>query len=248
MKKERKLSSFMKFTIAVSLFGSFTSLLIMFYPPSNTVDFSWRKPLIGSFFTIICIIGSIAAISPGKCSKTFDTHLTENRPDTDIKGGFLVKSKGHHPDCGRFSAHMARYRGVSYCAACTGLLAGAVMALATAVLYFFFGFNFIEVSLPAVVVGQLGIVLGFIQWRFKGWVRSAANALFVFGSSLILIEIDQHVSNLYVDLYLIGLVMFWILTRIMISQWDHSRICLACGFSCKTERKVGTLVSSTQSV
>lgn len=248
MKTERNLSFFMKFTIVVSLFGSFTSLLMVFYPPSNTVDFFWRKPLIGSFFTTICIIGSIAAVSPRRCSKTFDTHLTKNKADTDIGGGFLVKSKGHHPDCGRFSAHVARYRGVSYCAACTGLLVGVVIALATAVPYFFLGFNFIQVSLPAVVVGQMGIVLGLLQLRFNGWVRSAANALFVFGSSLILIGIDQHVGSVFFDLYLIGLVMFWILTRIMISWWDHSRICLACGFSCKAERKAGALVSSTQSV
>ena len=101
---------------------------------------------------------------------------------------------------------------------------------------------------PAVLIGQLGPVLGLVQFKFKSWTRLVANMLFVLGGSLMLIGIDQLVRSVFVDVYLTGLVVVWILTRVMISQWDHYGICLRCGFSCSAERKVGVLASSTQPV
>ena len=105
------------------------------------------------------------------------------------------------------------------------------MAMAAA--YFFFGLSIEGLSLLFVAIGPLGPLVGFIQFMFKGWVRAAVNTFFVFGSSLIVIGIDQHIGSFFVDLYMLGLVAFWIMTRIAISQWDHSRICLICSHLCK---------------
>ena len=165
--------------------------------------------------------------------------------DSDVKTGFPVSSEGHHPDCGRFSAHTIRFKGNSYCAACTGLLMGGVVAMIVTALYFFFGLNAGSVSFPAVLVGQLGLASGLTQFKFRNWTRSAANLLFVLGSSFMLIGVDQLVGSVFVDIYVSGLIVLWILTRVMISQSDHRRICLSCGFSCGTERKVGVLASAT---
>jgi hypothetical protein len=30
--------------------------------------------------------------------------------------------------------------------------------------------------------------------------------------------------------------LFWLLTRVLLSQWDHSRICRECRFSCSMKR------------
>jgi hypothetical protein len=148
-----------------------------------------------------------------------------------------VSSEGHHPDCGRFSNHTIQLRGNSYCAACTGLLIGGVMAMSVTILYFFLGLNVEAIGLPAVLTGQFGLILGLMQFKFKSWTRLVANVLFVLAGCLILVGIDNLVRNVFVDVYVIGLILAWILTRVMISQWDHCGICLACGFSCGTERK-----------
>jgi hypothetical protein len=125
---------------------------------------------------------------------------------------------------------------------------GGVAAMIVTVLHFFFGLNSGSLSLPTIVIGQLGLGLGLLQFKFAGWIRSAANLLFVLGGSLMLIGVDQLVGNVFIDVYVTGLVVLWILTRIMISQWDHLRICTSCGFSCGTERKVRVLAPATQPV
>lgn len=162
---------------------------------------------------------------------------SETTSGSHVRNEFSVALKGHHPDCGKFSAHTMQFRGVSRCAACTGLIAGGAVGLAIATAHFFIGLDFGQVRVPTVLLGQLVVAIGFVQFRFSSWVRLGANVLFVLGSTLTLIGLDELVGSLFVDLYLIGMILFWILTRMLISQWDHSRICLACGFQCNRRKK-----------
>ena len=235
MKTETKLPLpyMLKFMLFVSLFGSSTTLVMMIHPPTPRADLFLQGPLIGCIFIVICAAGIVAALSPRECSRSFNSHVSNATLKQESKIVSSVGSKAHHPDCGRFSAHTILFNSTSYCAACTGLVLGASFVVAISVLHFFFGFGIQEFSLLYVAIGQLGPVLGFVQFKFKGWVRFAANAFFVVGTSLIVIGIDQRVGSFFVDLYAMGLVVFWIMTRIAISQWDHSRICLICDYQCK---------------
>ncbi len=245
MKTRTNLNLTLGFMIASSIFGSLVILLMAIYPPMTMQDNLWRKPFVGSIFFLICAGGSLVAISPRKCSMTHETRMVKALMDSDVKTDFPVSSEGHHPDCGRFSAHTIRFKGNSYCAACTGLLIGSVAAMIVTALYFFFGLNAGSVSFAAVLVGQLGLASGLIQFKLKNWTRSAANLLFVLGSTFMLIGVDQLLGSMFVDIYVSGLIVLWILTRVMISQSDHSRICLSCGFSCGTERKTSVSASAT---
>jgi hypothetical protein len=248
MKTRANLNLTLGFMIACSLFGSLVVLLMVAYSPTTMQDYFWRKPLVGSIFFLICVGGSLVAVSPRNCSRAHETQMVETLMDSNVRTGFSVSSEGHHPNCGRFSAHTIRFRGTSYCAACTGLLIGGVVAVIVTALHFFFGLNSDSVSFPAIVVGQLGLGLGLIQFKFSGCLRSAANLLFVLGGSFMLIGVDQLVGSVFIDVYVTGLVVLWILTRIMISQWDHHGICISCGFFCGTKRKVRVLTSATQPV
>ena len=118
------------------------------------------------------------------------------------------------------------------------------MAMTATVLYFFLGLSAQSFGLPAVVIGQSAPVLGLAQFKLKGWTRLSANLLFVLAGCLMIIGVDQLARNVLVDLYLTGLTFLWILTRVMVSQWDHHRICLRCGFSCRTQDKVSVFGSS----
>ena len=247
MKTEARPPSVMKFTLFVSLFGLFTTLLMIAYPPKVSADVFLRKPLIGSIFVAICAAGIAAALSPRKCSMAFDTHVPRATSEHGSKILSSAGSKTHHPNCGTFSAHTIQFRSNSYCAACSGLAMGASIAVAISVAYFFLGLSIGGLSLVCLTIGSLGPVVGFVQFTLKGWIRAAANAFFVFGSSLIVIGMDQRAGNFFVDLYMMGLVVLWIITRITISQWDHSRICLICNYQCE-RKKSSVLPSSTQSI
>ncbi len=225
------------FTISVSLFGSSTVIMLALHPPAIQESLSYRKTLIGSLFTLICISGIVAAFFPEKCSKAF--HLpkieksTISEANTHVSYECSITVKGHHPDCGRFSDHVLNVGKHVFCAACTGLLLGAFIVLAGTALYFFGGWDNGQFGFVAVLVGQVGIVFGFIQLKFKDYARLTLNAFFVFGVFLTLVGIDKIAENMVIDLYLVVLMIFWLFTRIIISQWDHRRICRTCKLTCK---------------
>lgn len=231
-----RLNFFLPFAIGVSLFGLFTTLMLAMYPPAVQENFFWRKPLTGLLFTLICVFGIVAVFFPKKCSEIY-LHQTEKPTISETENPdfheISINFKGHHPDCGRFSAHVAHIDGHVFCVACTGLLLGGLIALIGTALYFFVEWNIVEVGLSAVLVGQIGILLGFVQFKFKGYARLTLNAFFVFACLLTLVGIDKLAESMFINLYTIALITFWLLTRILISQWDHWRICHTCKLSCE---------------
>jgi hypothetical protein len=149
-----------------------------------------------------------------------------------------IHFKGHHPDCGNFRAHLLKLNGQVLCAACTGLLIGGILVLAGTVLYFFAEWNLLgQFGLGAVLAGQAGVALGFFQFKFRGFVRSALNAFFVIACFLMLVGVDSLAENVLLDLYVIGLIIFWLFTRILISQRDHLQICRSCSASCELKEE-----------
>lgn len=230
------------FLVALALSFSFVGIALVLplaiYMPTVHFDFSWRKPLIGSFFALICIAGVLAVFFPEKCTKTLHKRKKEEALTSNVREVGLysmsISFRGHHPDCGKFAAHLIYVKGRVFCAACTGLFLGALFVLAGTVLYFFINWNFLELhGLWAVFIGQVGVALGLFQFKFKGFPRSVLNAFFVFACFLILAGADSLAENVVFDLYLIVLTVFWLFTRILTSQWNHLQICRACSVPCE---------------
>jgi len=134
-------SSFLVFITVVSFFGLFLTVILASNPPTMQDTLHWRKPIIGVLFELICALGIIAVFFPKRCSAIF--HPTKGERDTHpnqekiAAHGDHPTLRGHHPTCGNFSAHTIRICDKIFCAACTGLLLGALMALAGVALYFF---------------------------------------------------------------------------------------------------------------
>jgi len=221
------------FITGVSVFG-LLMVLALSLSASATVheNFPGRKPLIGSIFSAICILGIFASLFPRQCSGSSHFQKREKEP---AGAEICARVKGHHPDCEEFSAHVIRIGNHTLCAACTGLFLGGLIALTGTVLYFFNGWNLETSSFQSVLIGIAGIALGFFQLKFKGFVRSALNTLFVLGAFSVLIGIDALMKSISVDFFVIALVVFWLLTRIQLSRWDHLRTCLDCRSPCRTD-------------
>jgi len=245
MKAHAEANLTLKFMIVCSLLGWCILLLMITIPPATVGNCFWQNPFVGSLLFLMCAWGSLVAVSPRRCTATHATQTAETAGALYVKTDGLVSTEGHHPNCGKFSGHTIKFKGTSHCAACTGLFIGAIAAMIMIVPYFFFGLNARPISFPAILIGQLASALGLLQFKFKGWAKMGVNLLFVLGTCLMLIGIDELVHSVFIDVYLMGLILVWILTRIMISQWNHHRICLACGFSCKAERKVDASTSPT---
>jgi len=248
-------SFFVTFLVTLSLFGLFLAGVISFYPPEVGKSSLWRKPIIGSIFGSICILGVLAALFPKKCSGFFDLRKGEKGGHSYLNQfashGTSSTARGHHPDCESFSTHVFRMGNRTFCTACTGLLLGGLSALAGTILYFFGNWRIEPSSLLLIWMGILGVGFGLFQFKFKGIVRLFLNVFFAFGVFLILIGFDELVHSVTVDLFLIALTLFWLFTRISLSQWDHRKICLACRFAtCERayKRKREKLVSTAISV
>jgi hypothetical protein len=143
--------------------------------------------------------------------------------------------QGHHPSCGHFSSHTLYIGNKVYCAGCTGLVLGAVFAVAGSVLYFYFGV-FLGNSILGFWVGFFGVTLGLFQHPFymifkieQGMVKTLVNAIFVVSAFLLLASVDQVLRSFEIGLYTLSLILFWIYTRILMSRRSHAQICNICG-------------------
>ena len=211
------------FSLAVSIFGIFTTAFFAFNPTAYDFSFTWRKPLVGAVFAAICVAGMLAAFRPKTCSHILDQHDIYDEQPANPKE--KTSYRGHHPDCGRFSAHVVHVKDMTFCAACLGLAVGAFFALAGTAVYFFCGIDFVQADARILLAGQTAVVLGLMQFKLKGYFRLLLNSLFVIGGFMALTEVDKLTANVLIDIYVIAVITVWIFTRIILSQWDHQRIC-----------------------
>lgn len=168
---------YLSFLVSVSFFGLFLVTLSTVFPLPNQQDFPWRKPLIGSVFGLIGLLGMIAVFFPSYCSTIFKAGNTEKRNHvfhiernaafhkaTTIFG--LKVTHGHHPSCEGFASHEFQVGKRTFCIACGGLLLGAFIALLGAVAYFFRGWNIGENASLFLFSGVLSVSLGLFQYMF----------------------------------------------------------------------------------
>ena len=221
-----------KYQFFVSFLGLFLIVLLTLFPPVVIGNVTWRKPVVGSIFSIICVLGVFAIFLPNKCLVIRSIVKKNNNVLDSAKFTLHSESKtlqGHHPICGNYEAHIFRIKDSIFCAACAGLLFGAFLALVGAAAYFFDGLMVSDHSL-LVWLGVVGVIFGFFQFKFRSFIRLLSNTIFVLGALLVLIGIDALLLSLVLDLFVISVIVFWLYSRISFSQWDHQIICSGCDF------------------
>jgi hypothetical protein len=242
--------SFPLFFVVVSFFGLLIISVIALSPPVSQEDFVWRKPLIGSLFASVCVLGILAVFFPNECSKVFDFGKEGKRRSKFLgfKRGVAISKcdspllRGHHPTCGQFSSHVFRVGGKVFCATCSGLFLGALLVLVGVASQFLGSWQIGLSAFLLVWVGIIGVILGLLQSLVltfhRSVVRVFSSAFLAIGSYLILVGIDELANNVFLDVFLIFLTVFWLMTRISLSEWEHEKICSKCNLSfCNFEQK-----------
>jgi len=228
------------FLVSVSSFGLILTILSALHPPISQENFFWRKPIVGTTYSVVCVLGILAVFFPKPCSKFFDAGKREKRQNrffgfkrnVSISHTTASTLRGHHPLCGHFSAHVFRLGSRIFCATCSGLFLGALIALVGVTLLFFGNWQMGQNVFLMVLVGAVGVALGLLQSPLpilqNSIIRLFSSIFFVVGTFLILIGIEELAHNTSVDLFMVVLSVFWLMTRISLSQWDHERICSKC--------------------
>jgi hypothetical protein len=215
----------MAFLVAVSIVGFALVNVLVLQPNLEPSQPSFQHSLVGSLYSVICLLGIAAVFYPAKCKGLFQKQNPLSQ--TSAPSG-SVRVSGHHPDCQNFSGNRIRINGRALCAACSGLLVGAIIALAASALQFFIGINVVSASVWLLALGEIGMVLGLFQIKFAGYAKVILNVVFVAGSFVALAGADVLAGSLLVDLYVLGLIGFLLWLRILLSEWNNRRICGSC--------------------
>jgi hypothetical protein len=229
------------FLIAVSIFGLVLSIFFVVHPSTLEDDFAFRNLTVGSAFSAVCILGILAALFPSSCS-AIPKFRKRNRHGPGFPTIHETTLRAHHPSCENYSTHILSIGNMKFCATCSGLVVGATVALFGTGLCFFAG---LRIGDPFILVsiGAAGVVLGLLQSALpkfsSGLTRFFASILFVIGTFLMLAGIDAAVKNVSIDLFFVVLSVFWILTKIALSQRDHQRTCSRCSSSLADGTKKG---------
>jgi len=222
------------FFLTFSFLGLILIAVFVNLAPTTQNEVSWRKPLVGTVFSIVCVLGILAGAFPSKCSKMFHFRKIKQEGFAHESAGSLEKYafRGHHPNCGNFGAHVFRVGNRVFCAGCVGLILGAVLSLLGVTLYFFANLPIWLNHCLVFWIGLIGVSCGLLQYHLFNWGKSSihlsVNTFFIFGMFLLLVRVDAVTQNVIVDFYLIALSIFWLYTRILLSQLDHKEICDAC--------------------
>ncbi len=216
-------------SLAISLAGVFIAAGFIVTPGS--FPSTQGNIYVWSIFVVLLMLGAAATFFPHICSRSIvSTEDLDPSRYTSISGVRLIH--GHHMLCGRFADHELTVAGKSICAGCLGLLIGATSSLLLSAVYLLFN--------PAIPwgVGMLGlafITLGLLYIpvlkNLPIGLRTAVNAFFVVGFALTLMVV-VGVGNAEMALITIAFFVFWMYTRIQLSQWSHNVICDGCDEPC----------------
>jgi hypothetical protein len=215
--------------------------ILTFYVPVTEQAFLYEKQVVGIIFSAICIFGVIAAITPSRCSQI--VHLDKDRKavvknlKTKVQNESKLTVRGHHPTCSYYSNHVLQLGTNILCTGCTGLAIGGIIAIVSSIPYFF-----LEWTIPWIFVfywlGVIGVAIGLLQHSLykllkikSGSIRVIVNVIFVIGAFFLLASTVEITHYFALEVYLLLAIIYWILTRIMMSKREHQLICTKCGDS-----------------
>jgi len=232
------------FSISISYLGLCLLPILAFNNPRTSITLintPLQRTLVGLIFGGICLFGIMAAIFPSRCSQMLHLGRSKNslyyRSKNNIREE-KMRIRGHHPTCDNFSGHIIQLGGKTYCAGCLGMIIGAVIALLGSLFYFSTGLYLKEAALIIFWLGFFGVAGGLLHYtllNLSGIVRLFFNILFVLGSFFLFIGIDMITNNFALDLYVLTLIIYWIIIRIIVSQQRHQKICMFCNLkSCSS--------------
>ena len=187
--------------------------------PMHELSYPWQEMVSRSVFATICVLGVIAGVAPNWCF--FDTR-SERRT-----GGRVA---GHHPDCGHFDGHIIHIGSRLFCAGCSGLVIGAILAF----LGLLSGFYPLEAKVGLWIGGflvGLGLAQHYIDFG-SSWIHLLLNVFLVFGAWIMFEAIQLMSLSLLVSIYFLAVIVFWIYARIRISQCTHVGVCKECHDDC----------------
>jgi FtsH-binding integral membrane protein len=221
--------AYLAFLLIVSVVGLVISTSLLRNPPFFFSAPDYRRILLTIVYDAVCISGMLAVLFPVTCSRALGAHLSsiESVQVLGIRATRLLGLTvihGHHLSESELKKHELLVRGRSFCATCYGLLTGAVISLVIITAFTVSGWpGWIRIYsvYVAYYVGVAAVITGLLQpliTDVDAKTRFVSAFVFVVGTSLMLLATELLTANLLADLFVVCLAVFWLLSRISLSN------------------------------
>jgi hypothetical protein len=223
------------FALSVSLFGLGMTQIIGISLFGEGQGTPVGPYLLGGLFGLLCILGIFAVLRPVTCNSIFRSQESGNGGSSEVKASRIITIRGHHPDCESYSNHVFVRGDRVYCAGCMGLLTGAVLALFGTTAFFLEGLELPGGGLPTLFIGGSLVAIclvHFTRGSENRKIRFVINAAFPLGAFLVLASVEQRTQSLRSGLFVLLIILFWVMTRVLLARWDHFRTCGSCESEC----------------
>jgi hypothetical protein len=199
---------------------------------TGTVTFL-DKVIVGTVFILSCIIGISMAVKPNWIHR-----LGKNQNSTNNKSlTNQIKHQGHHPVCKEFKEHIIKIGNNVYCAGCTGLAAGSVIAIILMCIYIIISFESND-ELTQLFLSFGFTILSLILLQNMPGPKSASTRVITniglpIGFYFIVIGTLEYTGESIPGLIAVVISVLFVDTRIQVSNWRHKKICRICDRTCK---------------
>lgn len=221
------------FLVVLSVLLLILNSWVSISPPGIEDSFAFKNLVIGTSFSLICFFGILAALFPTSCAGVVGHK--ELASEKKLPNPHTKNVSGHHPSCEGYASHVLNIRANRFCATCSGLLFGALLAVIGCTVYFFFDVSFGH-PFFMVLLGDFGVLIGIIYHLVPklqcSLIRFVASSFFVLGAFLILVGVDSAANSIYLDLFVLASSVFWIITKIALSSREHQQTCAQCLSEC----------------
>ena len=228
-KIEKHNNMFTLFLILISIFSLIVTTYLIMYPNNFEDRYPFHSVIVGSTFISVCFIGTIASIYPNPCGKILSSEIIKN--SNKIHSAKKLNLQGHHYPCGKYSNHTLKTGKKYLCATCSGLLFGAILGIIGSIWYFsgYFQVERISILAPLALISVFFGLFQSVLPKMKGsLLRFFAGKSLVTGAFILLVSLDQVINSTFIDLFYVLISMFWIFTKINLSQREHRLTCLNC--------------------
>jgi hypothetical protein len=209
-------------------------VLIGLTPSQNThLSFSEKVGTVGVFI-ICCVFGISFTMKPNWVRRLVSASKDQEK-NAQSNGERLFR--GHHPDCSPFQNHTIQMNGKTLCAGCLGLSLGLFAAIGSMIVYTITDIQQTKtMSFLLLLLGLIFLMLVYIEIFYESIspiLHVFLNSLMPLGFSLITIAVGGFTGEPLYGFFSILLCFLWLDTRIRLSKWRHSSICIQCPESCK---------------
>jgi hypothetical protein len=220
--------------LSLSISAALIIILFTIFSQLKLNSVIWNDKLFLSSFIIIgCLFGITLGFYPGWLKK----YSRNGKEVKVVKKNIKRKREGHHPDCDKFQNHTILINNKKFCTGCLGLSLGCITSILLVIFYLIFDIIWSSIVVYFFVfIGLIMIFLSFIETmlpRKNGIIHIILNLFLVLGFLLVTISIFEITGNIIYGFIGIIFSVLWLDTRIQLSNWRHSLICLKCIEKCK---------------